>query len=397
MNAAPAPPGLRPARVSSLSALAWAAAIVCCVPWGLYVGDRFDDSLVALVRPVAAGVVETGEAEASGASVWAVGAAAAGALVLFVLRWVRRRTSSRRVSLVRQGRPDSAVTTLELTIAIWLVTALVAVFAFSLFNLIQPDPDSIASTVAWRQPLWLFLGAAGLVLTAAVGNWAHTRTTVFEPLERLGVVRIERERLLDQDPLPLVTALRIWVIGLATDAALSLGAWLDGLSASDHPSPPAFLLDWALGVTIAPATLCVLLLLGMLILPRTRRAGRRVLAHRRTQVSLAVAAVGGLLALTHHETSAGVVLVAASVVIAATSLQLIELGPQPWLGVIVLVFYWVVGFAADGDTTGSDFALPATVLGWLLAAIGTAFAALGVMGHARAYIGRVRRPDARVV
>lgn len=390
----PVAPDVRPARVSSLSLVAWLGAVLCCVPWGLFVGHRFGTSLTDLVRPVADGVVDAEEAAASGASLWIGGALASGGLVLLLLRTLRRRTSSWRVSLVCRGRPNRAGVTVGLTVALWVVTTGTFVFVVSLVNLVETDPETIASTEPWRQPLWLVLAAAGLVATALVGNWAHARTTVFEPLEQLGVVRIDRERLLDQEPLPLLTALRIWVLGLGIDAALSVGAWVDGLSTPDHPGPGAFLLDWGLGVTVAPATLCVLMLLGMLVLPRTHRIGRRVLTHPRTKLSLAGAALGGVLTLTHQETAASIVLIVVSVVIAATSLQLIELGPQPWLGVIVLVFYWLVGFAADGEATEGTLAVPTTVVGWLLAAVGTALAVWGVVGHVRDYLGRVRSPDA---
>ncbi len=382
-------PSSRPgASVAWLSRWSWFAAAAAAVPAGFAMGAARGAQLEPVARRLAPPAATGDEALAMGASVLAALVVLAGILLVVPLWALRRRHSRqvvRRSTASGQLQPDDLPAAL-LAAALWLTTAVAVALAVAVAQIGQPsaDPELVASLSSGAG---LTVGALTWAGSLATGVWAHRRARQVEPLEAVGVVRVEREADAEGPIPPIWTVLRVWAAGLVIEAVLGLGTYASGGSdanAGDYVS------EWAYGVTVYPAVFAMLLLAALLVPARTRAAGLRVLADRRTRLSLLSVAIGvGLFFVV--EPVGTVWLWVTAAVMAATALQLTSRGPQPWLGVALLLSYWYFGMTSDGDRApAGEFALPSGLVGWGAVLVGTALTVREVVEHVRAHLGRVR-------
>ncbi len=170
---------------------------------------------------------------------------------------------------------------------------------------------------------------------------------------------------------------------------LLVGAeWLDAYGFTyqgpvEDFGPVAFVL-----VLLYPVAFTVFILLGMLVLPGTRRTARSLLVGRDAWVLYIGLAIGAVLIYVVDQYWAGVVISWLGVAWAAfTQLGVEEEGPQPWLGLTFLVIGYVLGLyfglnfvAEDGEP---EFSLPTSLLGWFSTIVGAAIVGWGMVQHWR--------------
>lgn len=239
----------------------------------------------------------------------------------------------------------------------------------------------------WRG---IVLGMAAFGVAVGVQAWSHRRRHEVEPL--IGHGLIERVEPPQVEPATGVRAFtqglhafvsNLWIAGLFL-AAGWLQAWIDG----DALEPSQMVFDGLLNVFVFPVAVA-LGLMAVLWLSPLRWAVRACLRDGATRAGLGLF-VGGSLAGVFADghwaptTAAGI----GGVIIAVTMLRLMDLGPQPWLGIIFLGLSW--WFGASYDVTNRQNSLPlvpVSILGWVAAIAALVFVVVDVRRHWLSFYG----------
>lgn len=179
--------------------------------------------------------------------------------------------------------------------------------------------------------------------------------------------------------------LHTFVVSACITMGFVLADWLQLRLDGEPRSGPDRVFDVAMAMIGYPTLICLVIVVVLALSP-LRWVVRDSLRPPLNRVALALALGGILLAqLVDH----WVVLAAAGIgmtLVAITMLQLMDRGPQPWLGLLVLVGGWVLGFLVGGS---GQYSLqpPEGQIRWLAAIVGAVLLVVDVRGLWRLHLG----------
>lgn len=383
--------GAKPS-VSHLSRFCWCVSLLLAIPLAAPAAGPATDVLRRIGAPLQPAFTESDPLDPARAAGEMVGFGVA-VLAVVALAVARRRhsriTAQRSRAAGRLGGPPSV--TVGLTMALWSATLLVGLLTAANTAADTGDDGSADLALDVATPEYAALWVLWLASLVA-GSWAHVRRYQIEPLSAGGGVVLRTTASTTAPLKPFLQTYWIWLVGLRTTAACALGQWLSG---EYDGSFSDLLLEYVEQNSLFPTVLALMCLGALLVLPRCRQYARAVLAHPRTRWCLVVFCAGLVLHSMVPVVGNAVILVG-STAIAATSLQLVDRGPQPWLGLVFLASQFFVGLQIDGTTSishGSLFlSLPTSFLAWVGALLGALSAVDGARKHVLAHLGTRSSP-----
>lgn len=308
-----------------------------------------------------------------------------------VLRRLRDRASRRYVAAaVSTGRYDSARSpVLRLTALAW-VTLVLGLAGGLAVGLLAPTSttDAAQREVVELAGSWQggALGLLGLLLAIGVQAWAFQRRNEIQPLVHRGV--LVRAEPVAASPEPgmrgFLLGLRAFLANLWISGLFLLAGWLQATIDGERPPAETMVFDAFVNILAFP-TAVVIALAVILWLSPLRWTVRACLSDPTSRVGLGLfvaGALGGIVASEHWlpATAAGV----GMLVIAVTMLRLMDLGPQPWLGLAFLLLSWWFGASYDPtDRQNAAPLVPVGVIGWVAAVVTLALLAREVRTHWR--------------
>jgi hypothetical protein len=259
----------------------------------------------------------------------------------------------------------------------------------------------------WRgQPAWALVVLPAVAITLAVSVWEHRRHHEWPVVVGAGLA-VRR-------PPPVVgatsftTGLRIFGVNLLVTVVFALGA-LRAWFRAGRDTPFGELAATEVLLPLAYPGLAAVVLVVVLAVTRLRYMLRASFRRPSTRLAAGAMAVGTVVTLALSELSfdartgsyvdlgtageaalvAGVVLVVAGVAVASvTGLHLQDVGPQPWLGILVLVTgFWVQLTTVDDR---GQLAMAISRSEWVLVSFAAVFLTAKLVQHWRAWAGAPR-------
>jgi hypothetical protein len=380
----------------------WARAVVAGValasaaPISCYVGahsSSLRDDLVDLGRQLAEDGTAREQLE-QGASMASAGALAIGAVCFGVLMLTRRRRTRRLVDeAIRAGRWEPTSPALLITTAAWAALLAAVAFAGVPQFVAAREVGELAERFG-RQPVWMLLVVPGLALATAMSTFVHRRREEIAPLKAAGLVELPAPEPPDVGVTGFVGGLRAFVWAAVLGSVLALGDLVDAslgdeeIDLADHAGA------WMASVVIVPAVVAGVFLVTLALTTPTRWMVRAALRQPVTIASLGL--IAGSLVLAAIESVPAALPIAMILVGgllgAVTSLYTQDLGPQPWLGILFLIFT----YSFDLTNDAGDVSLPTSVVGWVAALGAAAYAIREGAAHWRgtyaAPVAVVRNP-----
>lgn len=344
-------------------------------PFAYYVGthrrgtilERLESLDASWLAPDVADSTGAASAQASGLGHVVI---IVGGVLFVVTMWLRRRASRRLVrhSVEAGSAPQGSGAALPLTVAAWTVlfaaggTGGVFVVAGD-----RPNTSDIAQNFI-DHPAWMLLAAPGLALAVASSHFFHRRRFELQPLGAAGLVPALVTRQQDEAP-SFREGLRAFGRTIVIEVGFGLVLLVESIAGDEPTDYEQFFAVRLFGITLAPAIFAGVFLLLFGIMRPTRPMVRRALSQPLTIASLALLAAGFALdALGSPIVVSSAVIVIGGLIGSITGLYVQDLGPQPWLGIIFLLFLYGLALH-DGDS----MVLPTTVLAWGLLALTTIY------------------------
>jgi MFS family permease len=306
------------------------------------------------------------------------------AVGVFAARWYLSR---RYVAGVMAGRRPRSVA-LAMSILFWSILGIAAAGIVAVQLAIE-TPAGPTSDPFVDQPLAMLLMPAGVGLAAAFSWWRHRRRWELGPLLAAGIAYQEPDPGGDEGGI----AQGVWAFtrAAAIESGFVVAFYFQALIDGESPSFGDAVSTWILNVAFLPGVIAGLFVLILAVMPGTRWTVRAVLA-RRTNLAALVLVVGGYFGSSLGEQGSGTYVALGTLMLlggfiaSVTGLGIQDLGPQPWLGLLFLVFVFSYSFAsADGS-----FAAPAGVFAWLVTVVIAALTMREGYHHWRASFRRVR-------
>lgn len=329
--------------------------------------------------------------------------AMAGWLALGLLR--RRATDAHVARALRRGAVTpsrSPVFPYTLGIcALWLLAASVALAWLALFVAADDDLSTVRGLLEHDHAGLAALALAAVPVAALVFAWRYRGRRELPHLERAGLIRVgEPPPATRQDARRL--RLRVYVWGVVVEALFFAFALLGTvLPGGERPTADEVGFQGLL-VVAGPGFISMTLLFVLLLLPGTHWVARACL--RRPAAFWAVvmilvgflanpygphllAAVGGE-GVERYETAIAVVSVGLAlgglVMASFTSLYVMDLAAQPWLGLLYLAFAYFLGYFTSTD---AEAALPSSPAAWIGAVVALGYVLHEGRGHWRQHAG----------
>jgi hypothetical protein len=301
-----------------------------------------------------------------------------------ICRALRAAASRRYVAAsIRRGRAGGSPA-FAFTLLAWLLAAPAGGLAFATFLVYQtsddPTPGKYREGLA-QYPLPALFLFAGLAVLGAAGYYAWTfrRRHEIPPLVAAGVaVLVEPPRRLPKAQAVKLRTL-MWLRGTVIEALFFAGVLVPQLLDGDRPSGD----DLESGVFMVlggPAVISFALLVVMLLFWPTRRSAFDALRQPSSLAAIGLVLVGLALDSAGQAVAGAIVGPAGLLIAAATCLNIMDRGAQPWLGFVYLAASYLFGYlrAPDGSTV-----LPTGVAGWVVAVLAAAYAVREARSHWR--------------
>lgn len=301
------------------------------------------------------------ERYASGQGALAFGALALGGLVAAALFVLRRVCSARYVAAVRERRPARSVA-LSLSVALWVVIGITTTAVFAITSVTERPADMAEplGDAGWM----LLLAPAGIGVAAAFSWWRHRRRWELQPLLALGLAHVE-----PPPPDPSGTGISQGVWAFTRAAAIESGfvgaAYVQGLLSDESPSFGDAVGNWIINISFLPGAVSAVFVVTLLLLPHLRWTVRAALGRSSSIVALLLL-FGGLGGNAISEegsataTAFGVAMLLGGLIASVTGLGIQDTGPQPWLGLLFLIFVFAMSFA----TPEGELGLPSGAFAW---------------------------------
>jgi hypothetical protein len=275
-----------------------------------------------------------------------------------------------------------------MSILLWSVLGIAAA-ATGAVQLAVETPEGPASNPFVDQPLAILLMPAGVGLASAFSWWRHRRRWEIGPLLVAGIAYEDPDPGADDGGV----AQGVWAFtrAAAIESGFVTAFYFQSLLDGEAPSFGDAFSTWILNVAFVPGVVAALFVVVLAVLPATRWTVRAVLSRRTTIAALVLLAVGSIGSGLGEEGSGtyvvlGALMLLGGFVASVTGLGIQDLGPQPWLGLLFLVFVFSYSFAAaDGS-----FAVPTGVFAWLVTVVIAALTVREGYHHWRSSYRRVR-------
>jgi hypothetical protein len=331
---------------------------------------------------------------------------ALGTACYIALRVLRARATEQYVRrALRQGsyslsRSPAFPYTLGIC-AVGLILGSVALAYLALFTAGGDDTETLRGILERDHPGLLLLSALAVPVAALIFAWRHRSRREVPRLEQAGLVRVGAAPPQTQEG-AIRLRLRAYLWGVVVETlffAFALLAMV--LPGGEEPTGDDLVFQGSL-VIVGPGMVSFILLVLLLVLPGTHWLGRACL--RRPVALWAVlmmvagallnpegphllAAVGGE-GVERYDTLiavASVGLALAGVTMASlTSLYLMDIAAQPWLGLLYLGFAYFLGYFT---TTSGQATLPSSVAAWIGALVALGYVLWEGRKHWHEHIG----------
>ncbi len=324
----------------------------------------------------------------------AVPVAAAGFLACLALR----AAASRRYveTSIRRGRPGRSAA-FAYTLVAWLLAGTAGGLAGGMLvvaaTVDNPREGTYQDYLAGYSLPGQFVTAGVAVLgTAGYYSWRFRRRNEIAPLEKEGVVRLVQP----PQRLPKAQAIKLrslmWLRGAVIEGLFFAGVLVPRLIEGERPTEQE-LVRGVVMVVGGPAIISFVLLVAMLLLRPTQRSAFDALRQPSSLAAFGLVLVALAMGAAGEQKVSAVVLLAGFLTAAATCLNIMDRGSQPWLGFVYLASSYLFGYvsAPDGST-----AMPSGTASWVVAVLAAAYTVREARSHWRAWTTLVSPADVDV-